>query len=313
MCPHESQKRAQVGELTETIPWHPAKQRSFAVHHFVVAERQNVVLGKFEFNGESLEKKTIETNQLNAKFLRLSWPARSPIKISKIVGEFSSVKQVEVKKNSLTVDSYKNEKGIYQYKKGAMPSSRVKIALPEANTAIKVRVSSRPNEAIGWIPRASGLAYRIASKQGEIGSDPYFFERNSDRFWQLEILGKDLIFGEQKPKLVFEWTAQTMFFMARGSSPYTIAYGNSAATVPDSAFDAVVGSDRESVLELEPLAARVVGPEVINTASAKVVQVSSGQGQVDWKRYLLWLFLGVAVVISSLMAWKLYADMNRVK
>ncbi len=41
---HEGEIGAQIGELLPTIARHPAEERSFAVHHLVVAQGENEIL-----------------------------------------------------------------------------------------------------------------------------------------------------------------------------------------------------------------------------------------------------------------------------
>src|SRR5258708_26460754 len=45
MAPHETEQKAQVGELLPDIPRHLAQQRAFAIDDFIVRERQPKVFG----------------------------------------------------------------------------------------------------------------------------------------------------------------------------------------------------------------------------------------------------------------------------
>src|SRR5260370_38753561 len=45
MAPHETEQKAQVGELLPDIPRHLAQQRAFAIDDFIVRERQHKVFG----------------------------------------------------------------------------------------------------------------------------------------------------------------------------------------------------------------------------------------------------------------------------
>jgi hypothetical protein len=53
MRPHEAVERTQIGEFLPVVAGHLVDQRALAVHHFVVRQRQDEVLGEGVHHSEA--------------------------------------------------------------------------------------------------------------------------------------------------------------------------------------------------------------------------------------------------------------------
>ena len=106
-----------------------------------------------------------------------------------------------------------------------------------------------------------------------------------------------------------------MVFAARGSPPFTLAYGNRSAQAGALPIESLIPGYREDA-GASVRAAKTGVQQVVNVqaASAQPQKELGGQArlqeQVDWKRWSLWGVLGLGVLVLGVMAWRLVKQLG---
>jgi hypothetical protein len=137
---------------------------------------------------------------------------------------------------------------------------------------------------VGW----NGCSGRIAA-----GVD-----RGSDRFWlarQIQPAGPiaDL-------KLQATWGAMEIVFLAQGSGPFLLAYGNGSADSSSVALDPLI----KGVIVVQ---AQTGGSYVLGGAD----RLRLAPRTVPWRMTILWSALGLGVVLLAWMAYRLSRELGR--
>jgi hypothetical protein len=88
-----------------------------------------------------------------------------------------------------------------------------------------------------------------------------------------------------------------------------MAYGNPNVTAPDFGFDSLLGTLPKEGNEVKVIPATLSTTEKTNPVKV----VKAPEPEFPWKKYALWASLVAALLLSSLMAWKLYSELNQTK
>lgn len=194
--------------------------------------------------------------------------------------------------------------------KGVFPTDQVNIRLPQINSLIQAVVKSRENADSPWRVRCRGLFYNLRMNQNELANPVFSSALTTNRYWRLEILSDTGGMGNSTPLMELGWTPDELIFLARGESPFTLAFGNADMRPPSS-----TGS-----LLIEPLQNKDKPATFIRPAHIKERIELGGASRLiplpppmPWKQWLLWGILIAGVVFLGFMAWNLYQQMNQSK
>jgi len=175
--------------------------------------------------------------------------------------------------------------------------------LPEENTLIEAEINSRNNEKSEWHRRYTGLIYNLKVKENSIESGEINIRPTTDQFWQLEVKTQDGL-GDELPTLEFAWTANELYFLARGQGPFTLAYGNGQIDPPGKPIDVlmnVLTKDQEKNLVGEAELGTEINLMGDDALKSELV--------IPWRRILLWGVLIFGVLILGVMVFRLYKQM----
>lgn len=251
-----------------------------------------------EFGGQRLEQKSVELHTARQRYLRLSWPAgQPPLALTALTGRPGTT-QVEPSRRWKALDVTAGRKaGEYRFDLGGrLPLDRLRIGLPEANTLVAVEILSREREEDAWQVVARAVVYRLTRDGIETWSPPIAVH-GSARYWMLRVDQKGGGIGAGLPKLEAGWVPEQLVFVARGTPPFQLAYGNAQAQAAAYPIDSVVPGWRSD----EPLRAaqaRVGEPRAMAGPSAL-------HARPDYKTWMLWAALAAGVAILAWMAWQL--------
>jgi len=252
--------------------------------------------------GRLIEQR-VEFSPTKAKYWRLSWagPA-APFAITAVMAE-PARQSVEAHHATLEVSALATpgKPGEFEYDLGArLPVDRINLNLSEPNTVVEVELLSRAYGDDAWqAVRRSGF-YRLKSDGEELRNGPVAVELNTDRHWLLRVNSKGGGFGRAAPHLVVEWVAHELVFVARGTGPFYVAYGNAIA---DSAAVSLA-----------------VLPKSVSIAAASLSNPESlgGEGRLQpppapyaWKAAILWVVLIIGAGLLAWMALRLSKDFSR--
>jgi Protein of unknown function (DUF3999) len=252
---------------------------------------------------DRLIEQRVEFPPTKAKYWRLSWagPA-APFVLTSVFGE-PAKQRVDALRASMTVAAVAPaaKPGEFQYDLGATaPVDRVNLELPDVNTVVDVELLSREHPQDTWHTVKHSGFYRLKSEGDEFRNRPVSVIPTADRYWLVRTDPRQGGLGTSAPRMVVEWLPHEIVFIARGTGPFSLAYGSSVA--------------QHAAVSLGML------PNNVAIAPASVAQpVSSGGDSLllpprtpfPWKTPLLWLVLITGAGLLGWMAYRLSQDVSR--
>jgi hypothetical protein len=162
-------------------------------------------------------------------------------------------------------------------------------------------LESRNDPKAPWTKRLKGLFYRIDADGIEVASAPKPLAVTTDRYWRLTVKDSESTIGRTAPLLETGFRSHTLFFIARGEGPFTLAFGSAVVQQPEinaaAMFD---GIDREERTGLERWV--FPGPMFELGGPQKLIPPSE---PLPLRRILLWSLLVAGVLVVAAMAWHL--------
>lgn len=268
------------------------------------------VLARLTYLGQEVIQNRFEVSGAAGLFLRLSFPNGDKVSIASIKGEFLNSEKKIRPERWMTLNASSDPKvpsTFFYDSAGSFPVRSFRIVLPQLNTFVRMRLSSRALPSAAWTPRYSGTLYRLATKGGELASAAQTLSSSTtDRLWRLEIEGKDSQLGSGSPNLVLGWVPNEIFFMAQGQPPFQLAYGSARAGAPDFGVGGLSSASLGQGISAE---AAVLGEarEVGGIASTVAPIVEE---PLPWKKWILWAVLIGFLGMVGLMAARLAKDLK---
>lgn len=276
-----------------------------------------------EYNNQRLREQRIEFPPIQKKFWRLSAADRDALgEIESVIADVITG-TIEPERQRLTVtgtlftDETKQNVPEYRFDVGMhAPIDRVNLLLPETNSVLAAQIFSRSiptsdSMATPWRWVGQHTFYRLQRDAQELLNRPLNIAVNSDRHWAVRLETKAGAIGSAVPQLQIEWLPQRVIFLARGKSPYWLAFGNASAAAADSSLPNVVTDvavAETATDSIRPSSANV--SDVIEVGGASRLRV---ERQIDWKTIALWISLVAGVGLLAWMALRLLRDLNASK
>ena len=269
---------------------------------------KNATLTQLQYGVHHLQETRVVLPQHHERYLRFIWHESSDgIQLAAV---YAIITNREKKTNPLwhsqQGELFDPEEQLYHFDTGgAFPIEQFNIVLAEGNTLIEAKLNSRTNVDANWQQRYQGLFYNLQVEGKQIQNDVVSIRTIDDRYWQLKVNTDDGM-GKTPPQFRFAWTGHSLFFLARGPAPFTLAYGSGKAGPaerPVSALLNVLNKKRQ--------------PSFTGKAHISSMQELSGDAAKDkhfdisWQRSILWLVLSSGVLILGVMAFRLLRQMQR--
>ncbi len=257
---------------------------------------------------QSLARLRIEWPATEAKYWRLSWADGAAHGVAFGSARFepaqvaSEPARIWQRIEPIRVNAGESEY-IYALPPGA-PADRLRIHLSQNNTVVPVTVLARAGNERDWRIIGSHVAYRLVQSNGEFENPDLPVNASQQLMLRFDTRGGGL--GSGTPMLEIGWVPHTLVFAARGSGPFVLAYGNAQARTAAYPIASLVPGYSEREVE----ATR----ELIGNATLGVPAQSGGDArlrpQTDFRRWILWSVLGIAVVLLGTMAYRLWRQMG---
>jgi hypothetical protein len=203
------------------------------------------VVARMRHGDYLLTQNEIELPPTRVRYLRISWPKElaGMTLVSARVRPESATPAAEIRWRTLTgrPTSDANEAAVYEAG-GHFPIEHLDLEFADAIDAVSVTIQSRPDESSDWLVRYSGLFYALSENGDTIRNTPARIGRVADREWLLEPAGNATWRPERLPRLKVGWRPHRLLFLARGSGPYTLAYGNARIDSQDAPVDTLLAS-----------------------------------------------------------------------
>lgn len=261
-------------------------------------------LVSLQFDGQRLEQKSVELPAVRYKYLRLSWPAeQAPLELITLRGRPRDVRIEPERRWKAVAGSAGDKPGDYLFDLGGrLPVDRLRIGLPQPNTLASVQVFARNRDDQPWQVISTGVLYRLQRDGREVANPDLAVAGSGWRFWLLRVDQKGGGIGQGEPTLQAGWVPQQLVFVARGSPPFQLAYGNAAAQPAAYPIATIVpGWRSDEELQAAPASAG---------AQRELAGARALRTPIDYKTWALWGSLALAVAVLGWMAWQLTRQMR---
>jgi hypothetical protein len=285
-------------------------QESNDLEHWTYTVRDASIV-RLRYGEHTLERNVIELDGSKARYYRISSPDSGEMPELKGISAKLAPIAPEPPRRWISVPSaIKKKDGYFEYafdSGGHMPIDRIRARLPQDNTLVNAVFLSRPSTADNWSPRGSSLVFRVRLRGSDMRSPDVSFPPVTDRYWVMRIDRTGGGLGQGAPGLALGWVPEKVLFVARGSGPFTLAYGSSRLRVGGENGNDLLTEFKN--LRKENIVAKAVeaGPQFILGGSAAL---RPGMTPQDWKTAILWAVLVLGVALLAWMAIRLYRQMN---
>jgi hypothetical protein len=252
-------------------------------------------------DGAQLLEDRIAVPATRARFWRLSWVGKPPpFALTSAAAEPATDRDTAERSHLIVPGTPVRDKpGEFEFDLGARPPvDRLNIELPEPNSVINVEFLSRADANDLWHHVASAGIYRLQGAEGELRNAPVVIGITQDRYWLLRAPPMKSALGNGVPRLVAQWRAPELVFLARGAGPFMLAYGSGSAIGAATSFTALPAT-------VTAVRATLAAPQSLG-GDGRLQPESS----IPWKNGLLWLVLAAAVVLLAGMALRLAKDLK---
>jgi hypothetical protein len=248
-------------------------------------------------NGRELIERRIELPAMKSRFWRLVWlGAAPPFELSAVLADPADSPQQERAELDVAGDADPQKPNAYDFDLGArLPVDRVSLLLPELNTLLTVDLESRANAQAAWRRVLSTGFYRLKTAAGEQANAPVAIGLDHDRYWRAVLATSDATQGALKLQVFY--TPSQVVFLARGTGPFGLAYGNAQAVNAE--------ADLKSIPSSIPIAQATLGPERVLGGADRL---KGAAAPFPLERTILWVVLGLGVAMLSFMALRLAKD-----
>ncbi|MBI1424479.1 MAG: DUF3999 family protein [Gammaproteobacteria bacterium] len=267
-------------------------------------------LSNLHYGEHTLVQHRIDLPLRKQKYLRLTWNNNRNITLSGVGARFPAFLQEQDRQwSDFPVTDTDSENQYYYFDtRSVLPADRVNIVLPQPNTLIQVNLASAPTEKGPWYTRYYGLLYNLQFEGNELKTPDQVMSTTTHRYWRLQILSKEGQL-EGKPQLRLGWVPETLYFIAQGEAPFTLAYGSARVGPMDTSLAQLLTLDKiqhqQQLIKAAQLGSRI---ELGNKDKLKPAHPPT-----DWKQIVLWLVLLAGVASLSYMAMRLYKQMDQAR
>lgn len=261
-----------------------------------------------------LEQLEVPVGGLTEPYLRITWGDGTPP--AKITGIEAVLQDSRVAADlegidfKGTVDPENPRRVLYDLGSKAVPADRVTVVVPEDNALFggSLASSDLPDDSFRTVHR--GTFFQLVN-EGEIERNATVkLRRTNQRYWRLEADEKGAGFGGSIPSLRVEYFPDQLIFLAKGSGPFTLAYGSSRAEPAGFTTREIFADFPADLREDLPLSSAKLGPAVERGgAAARVPPPLPPQSKLPV--VLLWTILILGVVVLIYFVWKLSAEIRK--
>ena len=262
------------------------------------------ILTNLEHQGESLVKDEINLNgDVKSKYYRLSW-ARDDgeLKLSSILAKFG--KKTELKSPSLVWESApgivdESDDSIFNYElNGFLPVRSIRVKFDQPNSIANIVLEARNSSDEQWQHSGAKTVYSLEKEGIRLEETEISVPIKRLKYWRLKFKAHQEAFGTNAPKLEFGWEPETIRFLARGTPPFYMGFGNAqieaieSVNLKDEKFSKSIGQ------------AQITERKILGGEAKLTLKI------YPWKAWILWAVLVFGVCALGRMAFKLIQTMK---
>lgn len=263
---------------------------------------KGVNLAQLNTNDAIVKHSQIKLKHFAKKFYRLSlYGERRPdIKKIELLVSQQQERPFSISEDIAGRHDENNNKLMYYVQSAKIIKRQLKVQIPENNVVASCRVYSRDSDDSNWTHRGSGTVYKITNNGKTLKNEIIHLAATSDRHWKLEVVSRGSGFEQKSPVVNFLWQPHVLTFVARGGSPFVLAYGSAtyaSTLVSQNSFFDTASNDEESLIAHASMSTKIDlfgGEEVLKEDLIKVTP----------KNMILW---GVLVFGSLLLLFMAFS------
>lgn len=294
------------------LSWEAAADATFLVAISIVASddlnRWETVVPSASIAQLRRDAATLTQNQVElpgsvrAKYLRVSWPRElSNVVLKSIaVRPRPNASQPEIHWRALSADRV-DPAGTAQYDTHAfLPIEYLDLEFADPTDTASATIRSRRESSSPWSFQYAGLFFSL---QGGRHSPYVRITRTSERQWIVETT-REGGWRNRPPRLKVGWRPHELLFVAKGSAPFTLAYGSARVGPADAPVGELLASLNQSGSEAQVRPATLDAPRTLGGADA----LKPAPQRLPWKRIVLWGVLIIAVASLAFLATRLLRE-----
>lgn len=254
------------------------------------------VLSRLSYGGRTLEQRRLEPDS-SAPYYRLAWAnLPHPLELTGVEAELAEHVTAPLQWRKLAPvardDAHEFDAG------GPFPAERVRINLDGGGAVLNTRLYSRPSRGAAWQLRYAGPIYDLRINGVRFNHSELSLGRAGERYWRLEAPR-----GGAAPTLELGWIPVQIVFVGRGAAPYQLAFGRAVLLTDRTDSAAIVNS----LLAQKAIATPAKIGAIHELGGAKLLQPVVS---LPWRKWLVWLALGLGVAVLAWMANRLLRDLG---
>ncbi len=270
-----------------------------------------------EQEGARIEQRQIELPSIRAKYLRLTWlDPRFISGLPSVTATSSSTPQQTQPEILWTeaISPSRSANGEFVYRlDGMLPVERLRFILPQINTLAPAQLYARSNDKQPWRRVSNTVLYRLAAQGGESLSPDIDLGGELITELQLKLDMRAGGVGDKPPQVKVAVEPQQLVFLARGDSPFMLAWG--LAGVNTSALPLATLVPAYRYQNGLPGSLASLGTDGKNPAPVHVGSNADNEpmDQALMHKWILWGVLVAGAVLLLLMAMKLIRTGESIK
>ena len=259
------------------------------------------------YAGQEFVRNAVPITPTRASFLRLTWSSAPSSPVITKVDAIPTVTEAPVHRLSVqATGSATKRQGEFDFDLGArLPVEQVNLLLPEPNSIVRAEFLIPLSGTREWRTVAEAQIYALAvPDSGNLVNEPISVPPMPGQYWRVRVSEAGGGIGHGAPRLEASWIPSEVLFLARGSGPFKLLYGDadapSLALTPDAILNPA-GSQDGAHRSLKPGRATLEAAQLLGGP----MRLTPAAPTPDWKRWLLWTVLVLGVGVLAYMAWRL--------
>lgn len=266
-------------------------------------------VSNLSYSGSQLLRNEVNFSCTTQKYLRLTWrKPQQQIHLKKVSGILSQGSEQKIQWKTLAKPEYDKD-GNWLFESDVVATlTRMEFVAPQNGLLYKGALSSRNDKKSPWRFRQNISQYRLNvgenGSQTEQKSSPFSLRSNSDRYWKFQPENEGRLNESQLPEIRGGWQQQQLVYLAQGSAPFKLSFGN-----PN--VKPIKGLDLTQVIQ--GLEKSGISPEIVLLGELIEAKNYREASNIPWKKIGLWAFLLLGTAVLGFMALSLSRQMKRDK
>lgn len=266
-----------------------------------------------DYQENRIVQRTITMNRKPYRYLRLDWSSDSPeLLLEKATlhpEKPQSTMELQWVEIGGTIEKEEGDLTLQFSSPYQLPVSRAQLQFQQSNSIILGRLQSSGGDG-DWRTRCETLFYNLDLGGKQLRNEMCSFRTTTDRNYRLLIRqdGAD-VHNDNRVTLQLGWQSGELYFLARGTPPYVLAFGSGKLEQQESRIQNDMLLKVMNKKELDKFVKEAVLGEQFELGGEKALQPPAVP--LPWKTILLWGVLILGVVVMAFMAVNLVQEFKK--